>query len=102
MKKKVEVVITHEIELEISERNLTPQFLDAFESTMFELDPYADFDSREDAMFAWAARQIARYGDSFFIEGLGQCVSKFSHDEDPDVRCLSDDENFQETIIQPV
>jgi hypothetical protein len=100
VKKKVEVILTTEIELEIKDECLTPQFIAAFEACMFDLDPYSNFENKTDAMFAFAARQVAVRGEDQFIEGIGECVSKNnSRIESPNVRVLSSDEEFEENIL---
>lgn len=99
MKKKVEVILTYEIELEIKDECLTPRFLDAFEHAMFDLDELSRFESREDAMFAFVAQQVARRGEDQFIEGVGTCVPKHKDGEFP-VRVLSSECESEENIRQ--
>ena len=72
MKKKVEVIITKEIEIEIDDSCLTPEYIAAFEETMFSLDDMQE--SKVDGLFAHAAHQVSQYGEQVFVEGVGQGI----------------------------
>ena len=84
MKKKVQVVITKEIEIEISDVCLTPEFIANFESYMFSLDD--EHPTKVDSLFAHAAHQVSQYGEQTFVEGIGKGVH-WSSDERFDLRC---------------
>ena len=65
MKKIVLVTIEKELEIDIPDEMLTPEHVEAFSKTMWEIEG-------PDELFGHAARQIAYYG-AHFVEGLGQC-----------------------------
>lgn len=63
MKKLVTVITTQEIEIDIPDDRLTPEFEAEFERGFFDIDG-------PDDLFTYAAGQVARHG-AHFIEGLG-------------------------------
>jgi hypothetical protein len=73
MKKTVRVAIEKEYEVELADRVLTQEFVDEFESYMFELDG-GNLEEKQIALFEFAARQLAQ-GEEYFIEGLGKISS---------------------------
>lgn len=66
MKKTIRVVITKEIEMEIPDKQLTPEALHEFECHMFYLG-----DDKILELFQYAACHAARFPSHSFIEGIG-------------------------------
>jgi hypothetical protein len=69
-KKTMRVTITKEIEVEINDECLTPEWLAAFTETMFEIEGPVE-------MFGYVAGHIARFGNSF-IEGVGPASTRYA------------------------
>jgi hypothetical protein len=67
MKKRVQVTIIKEIDVEIKDEQLTPEAIADFESYMFELE-----EDGPDGLLRFAAEHIARCGGDIFVEGIGQ------------------------------
>ena len=77
MKKTVRVTIEKEIEVEIPDSHLTPEYLVVFSETMWDVE-------EPDDLFRYAARHIAYYGD-LFIEGLGEVNGHYATTEPGDI-----------------
>jgi len=73
MKKTVRVTIEKEYEIELTPEVLTQEFIDEFESYMFELSG-EDLEEKQESLFKFAATQ-AGYNPSF-IEGLGKAENE--------------------------
>jgi hypothetical protein len=73
MKKSIIVRTEKHYEIDIADRVLTQEFVDEFESYMFELDG-CNLEEKQIALFEFAARQLAQ-GEEYFIEGLGKIAS---------------------------
>lgn len=74
MKKTIRVTIEKEYEIELAPEVLTQEFVDEFESYMFELDGN-DLEEKQESLFKFAATQ-AQYNPTF-IEGLGKAENCF-------------------------
>jgi hypothetical protein len=73
MKKTVCVTIEKEYEIELGDSVLTQEFINEFESYMFELDGDT-LEEKQGSLFEFAARQLA-IGEEYFIEGIGNIAS---------------------------
>jgi hypothetical protein len=76
MKKTVKVVIEKEYEIELRPDILTQEFVNEFESYMWELEGET-LDEKLNNLCAYVARQLAQY-DLDFVEGVGSVASNFS------------------------
>jgi len=74
MKKTVRVTIEKELEIDIPDEMLTPEHVEAFSKTMWEIEG-------PDELFGHVARQIAYYG-AHFVEGIGPCEHSSASDEE--------------------
>ena len=94
MKKIIEVIITKEIEVEISDERLTPESIAEFEKHFWKLEDGVN------SLFKHVASQFAYSSDPRqFVEGVGQCIPYWEEDKSFDIRCreISDE---TETEIQ--
>lgn len=66
MKKTVAVTMTFDVELNIADSCLTPEFINRFESYMF------DVDGQPEGIFEHVAVQFAQQSDPDFVEGVGR------------------------------
>lgn len=66
MKKIVEVTMTFEVELDIADSYLTPEYIKRFESYMF------DVNGQPEGIFEHVAYQFAQQSDPDFVEGVGR------------------------------
>ncbi len=98
MKKTIEVIITKQIEVEINDASLTPEFIAQFEKGMFNLDDEENGADKIERLFSYAARQVAEYGEETFVEGLGQ-GAHWSSNEPFDLRCKETDCEFETEIL---
>jgi hypothetical protein len=80
MKKKIRVTIEKEIEIELPDNMLTPEYQAEFERSMW---PYRN----DDELFFYAAEMAARYGSGMQQDGLGLLSDKHStYPRVPDVK----------------
>lgn len=74
MKRTVQVVTTKDIEIDIPDDKLTPQALAEFSSYMWKVE-------KPEQLFQYAAAQVAAYGDTRFLEGLGIAADEYNRCE---------------------
>lgn len=65
MKKTVTVTMTFDVELDIADERLTPQFIENFESFMF------DVGGEPDGIFEHVAYRFVEQSSPKFVEGIG-------------------------------
>lgn len=66
MKKTVAVTMTFDVELNIADSCLTPEFIEHFQSYMF------DVESQPEGIFELVAYQFAQQSEPDFVEGVGR------------------------------
>lgn len=70
MQKTIRTTVEKEFDIQLAPELLTQEYIDNFESYMFELKG-DDLEEKQDSLFQYAARMIAEHGVDF-IEGLGK------------------------------